>query len=200
MKGQAIDPLPPAWFHRPAPALAAALIGTTLTLRGCTGLITETEAYAIDDPASHSFRGRTRRNAAMFGPPGRAYVYRSYGIHLCLNITCGEGGAVLLRALTPQSGLDLMAARRGTNDPRRLTIGPGRLGQALGITLDDNHRPFDSADFAILPGPPCDVITGQRIGITRATDRPWRFGLKGSPYLSQPFPPAPSFCPKYSGG
>ncbi len=200
MKGQTIEPLPQDWFQRPAPALAAALVGTMITLRGCSGLITETEAYTADDPASHSFRGPTKRNAPMFGPSGRAYVYRSYGIHLCLNITCGEGGAVLLRALAPHEGLDLMAGRRGTDDPRRLTTGPGRLGQALGITLDDNHRPFASADFAILPGQPSDVIIGPRIGITRATDRPWRFGLKGSRFLSRPFPAVSSSCLKYSGG
>lgn len=193
-------PLPADWFNRPAPQLARALIGATLTLRGCGGVITEAEAYTEDDPASHSFHGPTKRNAPMFGPPGRAYVYRSYGIHLCLNVTCGGGQAVLLRALVPETGLVTMANRRGTANPRLLTTGPGRLGQALGITLDDNHRPFVSPGFAILPGPPCNVITGPRIGITRASDRPWRFGLKGSAFLSRPFPTAPSFCPKYSGG
>lgn len=189
MKGQTnLAPLPPGWFERPAPELARALVGARLILRGCGGPITETEAYTADDPASHSYSGPTARNAAMFGPPGRAYVYRSYGIHLCLNVTCGGGQAVLIRALAPEVGPGSMADRRGATNPRLLATGPGRLGQALGVTLEDNHRPFDSADFGILPGPQCTIVTGPRIGISRATDRPWRFGLKGSAYLSRPFP------------
>ncbi|MCC5989179.1 MAG: DNA-3-methyladenine glycosylase [Pararhodobacter sp.] len=179
--------MPPSWFQRPASDLARALIGTTLMLRGCGGMVTETEAYTRDDPASHSFAGPTKRNAPMFGPPGRAYVYRSYGIHLCLNVTCGEGQAVLIRALAPQFGLAAMAARRGTDNERRIATGPGKLGQALGITMSDNHRPFDAADFGFLPGAAAEIVIGPRIGITRATDRLWRFGLRGSRFLSRPF-------------
>ncbi len=182
-------PFPARWFARPAPDVARGLIGATVTLRGCGGMVVETEAYTPDDPASHSFPGPTARNAAMFGPPGRAYVYRSYGIHLCLNVTCGEGHAVLIRAIVPEHGLAAMTTRRGTDHPRLLASGPGRLGQALGVTLADNHRPFDAPDFAFRAGRPAPIITGPRIGITRATDRPWRFGLAGSPYLSRPFPP-----------
>ena len=190
MKGQTYpEPLPPGWFQRPAPDLARALIGATLVLRGCGGVVTETEAYTADDPASHSFPGPTKRNAPMFGPAGRAYVYRSYGIHLCLNVTCGEGQAVLIRALAPQFGLAAMAARRGTGNERLIASGPGRLGQALGVAISDNHRPFDAADFGFLPGAAAEIVAGPRIGITGATDRPWRFGLQGSRFLSRPFAP-----------
>ncbi|MCC6000941.1 MAG: DNA-3-methyladenine glycosylase, partial [Pararhodobacter sp.] len=195
-------PLAAAWFHQPAPVVARALIGNTLVLRGCGGMVVETEAYTPDDPASHSFPGRTARNAAMFGPAGCAYVYRSYGIHLCLNVTCGAGHAVLIRAIVPQLGVPAMAARRGMDRPRLLASGPGRLGQALGITPDDNHHPFDRPDFGFLPGTGGQIIAGPRIGITRATERLWRFGLKGSRFLSRPLhatdtpPPAPSSCEK----
>lgn len=180
--------MPATWFARPAPDVARTLIGTTLTWCGCGGMVVETEAYAPDDPASHSFTGLSARNAAMFGPAGRVYVYRSYGIHLCLNVTCGEGHAVLIRAIAPELGLSAMVLRRGTDRARHIASGPGRLGQALGVTLADNHRPFDKPDVCFLPGPPARVVTGPRIGITRATDRLWRFGLVGSPYLSRPFP------------
>ncbi len=193
-------PLQERWFARPAPQVARALIGTTLTWHGCGGMVVETEAYTLDDPASHSHGGPTARNAAMFGPPGRAYVYRSYGIHLCLNVTCGHGQAVLIRALAPGHGLATMTTRRGTDRARLIASGPGRLGQALGVTLADNHCRFDSTETGFLPGAPASILTGPRIGITRAKDRPWRFGLAGSPHLSRAFPAAPSFCRKYSGG
>ncbi|MFN3955556.1 MAG: DNA-3-methyladenine glycosylase [Pararhodobacter sp.] len=182
-----IAPLPAAWFDRPAPAVARDLIGTILCLRGAVGILTETEAYAHDDPASHSFPGPRPRNAAMFGPPGRAYVYRAYGIHWCLNVVCARGDAVLLRAMEPRRGLALMATRRGTDKPQLLTTGPGRLGQALGIGPQDNHLPFDRRDFCILPGAGAAVLCGPRIGISRAADYPWRFGLAGSAFLSRPF-------------
>lgn len=181
-------PLPSDWFCRPADRVAPALIGAHLVVRGCGGIVTETEAYGPDDPASHSFRGPGRRNAAMFGPPGRAYVYRSYGIHWCLNVVCAPGHAVLLRAFEPERGLEAMAARRGTALPRLLASGPGRLGQALGIGPQDDHAAFDRADFGFLPGPGVGVVAGPRIGITRAADWPLRFGLKGSAFLSRPFP------------
>lgn len=185
-------PLPPRWFDRPAPEVARDLIGRFLILRGAGGIVTETEAYAPDDPASHSFPGPTARNAAMFGAPGRAYVYRSYGIHWCLNVVCAPGHAVLLRAIEPQRGLKQMAARRGTDKARLLASGPGRLGQALGIGPGDNHHAFDQADFGFLPDalPGAQIISGPRIGISRATHYPWRFGLKGSGFLSRRFPSA----------
>jgi DNA-3-methyladenine glycosylase len=173
-------------FALPAPVLAPLLIGARLTVGGCTGIVTETEAYAPDDPASHSYPGPTRRNAAMFGPAGHAYVYRSYGLHWCLNLVGLPGHAVLIRALQPLDGLDLMRERRGR--PAPLTTGPGMLAQALGITGADDGRPFGAAGFGLEPDPPRQVLTGPRIGISRATDRPWRFGLAGSAWLSRPFP------------
>ncbi|MCB1397559.1 MAG: DNA-3-methyladenine glycosylase [Rhodobacter sp.] len=173
-------------FDLPAPELARALVGARLTVRGCSGRITETEAYTPDDPASHSFPGPTKRNASMFGPAGHAYVYRIYGIHWCLNVVGLPGHAVLIRALEPVTGIAEMTARRGR--PRPLTSGPGMLAQALGITDADDGRPFGSADFAILPGEPGAVLTGPRIGITKAADWPRRYGLAGSAHLSRPFP------------
>ena len=170
-----------------AVALARRLIGATLLVRGAGGLVIETEAYGRDDPASHSFRGPTQRNASMFGPPGHAYVYRSYGIHLCLNVDARPGEAVLIRALTPQVGLDLMRMRRGSP---LLCSGPGRLTQALGIRPDDDGAPFDAIDFSItLPSAMAELLVGPRIGISKATDLPWRFGLAGASGLSRPFPP-----------
>ena len=173
-------------FNRPATDLAPALIGATLTVRGCSGLITETEAYTPDDPASHSFPGPTRRNAAMFGPAGHAYVYRIYGMHWCLNVVAAPGHAVLIRALEPLSGIDAMTARRGRGKP--LAKGPGMLAQALDITGMDNGRPFGPPDFTLTPGTTPDLVIGPRIGITKAADWPRRFGLKGSRHLSRPFP------------
>ena len=175
-------------FARPAPELAPALIGAVLTVRGCALRITETEAYTTDDPAAHSFNGPTPRNAAMFGPAGHAYVYRSYGIHWCLNVTCGHGHGVLLRAGEPLEGLALMASRRCTSAPRLIATGPGRLAQALGITDADYGRPFSAPDFFIDEGPPAKILTGPRIGITKAADWPRRYGLKGSRHLSRRFP------------
>jgi DNA-3-methyladenine glycosylase len=149
----------------------------------------EVEAYAPDDPASHSYRGRTPRNAAMFGPPGHAYVYRSYGIHHCLNLVCGDdgvGAAVLLRAVEPTHGLDTMRARRGVEDARLLAAGPGRLCEALGITLEHDGLRLDEPPFVLLPreGEP-DVVATTRVGITRAADMPWRYVLRGSRFLSR---------------
>lgn len=172
-------------------AVARALIGCTLLVDGIGGAIVETEAYAADDPASHSFRGRTPRNAAMFGPPGHAYVYLSYGLHWCLNIVAGEapGAAVLIRALAPVHGIEAMRARRGSMPDRLLCAGPGRVGQALGITRAHDGLALDAPPFALLlPGAPPPLAEGARIGISRAADQPWRFGWAGSPHLSRPFP------------
>jgi len=177
-------------FQRPAHEAARELIGATLLVDGVGGIIVETEAYDRSDPASHSFRGRTIRNAAMFGPTGHAYVYRSYGIHWCLNAVCDTnaiGSAVLIRALELVAGIDLMRASRGVSDPRLLCSGPGRLCQALGITGELDGRALDASPFRIESRrAPVEVVAGRRIGITRGVDTLWRFGLSGSAFLSRP--------------
>jgi len=178
------------FFARSVHEVAPDLIGVTLLVDGVGGPIVEVEAYDREDPASHGFRGPTPRNAAMFGPPGHAYVYRSYGIHWCLNFVCEEPGraeAVLIRALEPAAGLDAMRARRGVDDPRALCSGPGKLCQALGIDRALDGHALDESPFALLErsGTP-EIATGPRIGITRAVERVWRYGLVGSPFLSRP--------------
>jgi len=174
--------------------VARALVGSTLLVDGVGGVIVETEAYAPDDPASHSYSGRTRRNATMFGPPGRLYVYRSYGVHWCANVVCeedGVGAAVLLRALEPTSGLERMRERRGRDDVGLLCSGPGRLTQALGLSGRDDGRPLDRAPFQVLPATaPVEIAATPRIGITRADDLPWRYVLAGSRFLTRPRPRA----------
>jgi DNA-3-methyladenine glycosylase len=166
----------------------------TLLVEGVGGRIVEVEAYDHEDPASHGYRGRTERNASMFGPPGHAYVYRSYGIHWCLNLVCEEKGvanAVLVRALEPTHGLDTMRERRGLEDLRRLCSGPGRLCQALGVTREHDGLPLDRQPFELLAAErPGDVISGPRIGITRAAELPWRYTEAGSRFLSRPLPRA----------
>ena len=183
--------LRPADFAGDAPDVARALIGAVLLVDGVGGRIVETEAYDREDPASHTFSGPTPRNQAMFGPPGRAYVYRSYGIHWCLNFVCreeGHGAGVLIRALEPTHGLDVMQERRGLHDPRLLCSGPGKLGQALGITHAMNGHRLDRAPFQVLArAADVEVVTGPRIGISKAVDVPWRFGMAGSRYVSRPF-------------
>ncbi|MCM2293190.1 DNA-3-methyladenine glycosylase [Allorhizobium sp. BGMRC 0089] len=175
-------------FSYPALDVAPQLIGALLMFHGCGGIIVEVEAYEPDDPASHSFSGPTQRNAAMFGPPAHAYVYRSYGIHWCFNIVCRSGSAVLIRALQPTAGLDEMITRRGVNDLRLLCSGPGRLAQALAISGAQNGDRVDTQPFSLVPAAePAAVIAGPRIGISKARDLPWRFGLKGSAYLSKAF-------------
>jgi DNA-3-methyladenine glycosylase len=174
--------------------VAPELVGATLLVAGVGGTIVEVEAYDAHDPAAHGFGGRTRRNAAMFGPPGHAYVYRSYGLHWCLNLVCEDEGvpsAVLVRALEPLAGLEAMRARRGLDEPRLLCAGPGRLAQALGVTRDHDGLPLDAPPFELCPRPrPIELASGPRIGITRAAERPWRYGLAGSRFLSRPFPRA----------
>jgi DNA-3-methyladenine glycosylase len=171
-------------------AVARELIGWTLTLHGVGGRIVETEAYHHEDPASHAFNGPTPRNGVMFGPVGRAYVYRSYGIHWCLNLVCGEdpGSAVLIRALEPTAGLELMRERRGLGELRSLCSGPGKLCQALAVTRAHDGLAVDHAPFAIHPGHAAGIVEGPRIGISKAIDLPWRFGEAGSRFLSKPFP------------
>jgi DNA-3-methyladenine glycosylase len=163
-------------------------------LDGVGGRIVEVEAYAPDDPASHSYRGQTGRNATMFGPPGRLYVYRSYGIHWCANVVCnaeGVGAAVLLRALEPTSGLDLMRARRRLDDPLLLCSGPGRLTEALGITGEHDGLLLDRPPFRLRPPKtPVDVVAGARVGISLGGDFPWRYALRSSRFVSRPRPRA----------
>jgi DNA-3-methyladenine glycosylase len=179
------------FFARSVHAVAPDLIGCSLLVDGVGGVIVEAEAYDQEDPASHGFRGRTTRNRSMFGPPGHAYVYRSYGIHWCLNLVCEEEGvaaAVLVRALHPTDGLDRMRARRGAEDLRLLCSGPGKLSQALGVTGEHDGLPLDRPPFQLLGArTPAEVVCGPRIGITAAADRLWRYGLVGSPFLSRGF-------------
>jgi len=180
-----------AFFDRSVHEVAPELIGATLLVDGCGGTIVEVEAYHHEDPASHAFRGRTKRNAAMFGPPGHAYVYRSYGIHWCLNLVCepeGSASAVLVRALEPTEGLERMRERRALDDERLLCAGPGRLCQALGITRDHDGLALDAPPFELRArAKEPELARGPRIGITRAADLPWRYGLAGSRFLSRPF-------------
>jgi DNA-3-methyladenine glycosylase len=181
----------PADFQGNSHEVAQALIGATLSVNGVAGRVVETEAYDRLDPASHSFSGPTARNQAMFGPPGRAYVYRSYGIHWCLNFVCreeGHGAGVLIRALEPLAGLDLMRQRRGVDDVRLLCSGPGRVGQALGIQGQMNGLRLDQAPFDVrFPAEPQPVVKGPRIGISKAKEVHWRFGMRDSPFLSRKF-------------
>ncbi|HET7191845.1 MAG TPA: DNA-3-methyladenine glycosylase [Pseudolabrys sp.] len=188
-------PSPPrlrrSFFDRPVLDVAPELIGATLLVDGVGGIIVEVEAYHHTDPAAHSYIGRTERNAVMFGPPGYAYVYRSYGIHWCLNFVCEEAGsasAVLIRALEPTHGLPAMRRRRGVHEARALCSGPGKLGEALGVTRKYNGLALDRAPFelrarAVTP----ELAVGVRIGISKAAEKPWRYGLKGSLFLSRPF-------------
>lgn len=179
------------FFARSVHEVAPELIGATFLVDGVGGLIVEVEAYHHTDPAAHSFRGETPRNAVMFGPPGFAYVYRSYGIHWCVNFVCeraGSASAVLIRAIEPTMGIDEMQRRRGLENISALCSGPGKLTQAMGITIAHNGLPLDAAPIELFGrSGDIEVVTGIRIGITKAVDLPWRYGLKGSRFLSKPF-------------
>jgi DNA-3-methyladenine glycosylase len=182
------------FFERAADLVARELVGWTLLVDGVGGVIVETEAYGPDDPASHAYGGQSARNATMFGPAGRLYVYRSYGIHWCANVVCAEAGvgaAVLLRALEPTAGTDVMRVRRGVDDERLLAAGPGRLTQALGITGAHDGFDLGGAPFALTPPDAAiDVVESRRVGITRAVELPWRYSLAGSTFVSRPRPRA----------
>ena len=181
-----------SFFDRPVLKVAPDLIGAILLVDGVGGVIVEVEAYHHTDPAAHSYGGKTRRNAVMFGPAGVVYVYRSYGIHWCLNFVCeaeGSASAVLIRALEPTQGIAAMRRRRGMADERALCSGPGKLAEALGVTHKHNglaldRKPFELRARAEKP----EIVTGPRIGISKAVEQPWRYGLKGSRFLSRPFP------------
>ncbi|MDQ0322326.1 DNA-3-methyladenine glycosylase [Pararhizobium capsulatum DSM 1112] len=179
---------PSDFFDRNASHVAADLIGWQFLIDEVGGAIVETEAYAIDDPASHSFSGKTLSNRSMFGRPGSIYIYRSYGLHWCLNFVCEPGSAVLIRALRPLQGIEVMQQRRGLQDIRRLCSGPGRLCQALAITGSMDGLALTSEICTLIAtGTTPDVEIGSRIGITKGADIPWRFGERGSPFLSKKF-------------
>ena len=180
-----------AFFARSVHEIAPDLIGVTLLVDGVGGIIVEVEAYHHTEPAAHSFRGPTPRNLVMFGPPGFAYVYRSYGIHWCVNFVCekdGSASAVLIRALQPTLGIPAMRRRRGLHDERSLCSGPGKLCEALGVTDKHNGLALDAPPIALYArsGKP-EIVAGVRIGLTKAVELPWRYGLKGSRFLSKPF-------------
>jgi DNA-3-methyladenine glycosylase len=184
-------PLKRAFFARGVLKVAPDLIGVTLLVNGVGGIIVEVEAYHHSEPAAHSFNGPTPRNLVMFGPPGFSYVYRSYGIHWCVNFVCekaGSASAVLIRALQPTHGIPTMRRRRGLHDERSLCSGPGKLCEALAITIKQSELPLDAPPIALhARTEKPDIVTGVRIGLTKAVDLPWRYGLKGSKFLSRPF-------------
>src|SRR5712692_2897671 len=199
--GKATDVAPPkklkeshltsGFFARSVHEVAPDLIGATFLVDGIGGPIVEVEAYHHTDPAAHSYRGPTARNAVMFGPPGRVYVYRSYGVHWCVNFVCeaeDSASAVLIRALMPTNGLAAMRRRRGVGDERQLCAGPGRLCEALAITDAHNGAALDKAPFALFArAAPVEIVAGPRIGISKAVELPWRYGWAGSRFLSRPF-------------
>jgi DNA-3-methyladenine glycosylase len=185
-------PLTRKFFARSVHQVAPDLIGATLLVDGVGGIITEVEAYHHTEPAAHSFIGPTPRNRVMFGPPGFLYVYRSYGIHWCMNFVCekeGSASAVLIRALEPTHGIPAMRRRRGLHDERTLCSGPGKLCEAMAVSDKHNTLPLDAPPIAIYARTrKPEIVSGIRIGITKAAELPWRYGLKGSRFLSKPFP------------
>jgi DNA-3-methyladenine glycosylase len=189
-----VKPLPPDFYDRPVLEVAPELVGCTVVHGRTAGTIVETEAYHEQEPACHAFAGLTRRTRTLFGPPGRAYVYRSYGIHALLNAVCepeGVGAAVLIRALSPSAGLQLMRARRGLEVEQELCSGPGRLTQALGIGLDLNDSALDGGPIVILPreAPAPEIVaSAPRVGISKAVELPWRFCAAGDRNVSRPRP------------
>ncbi len=189
-----MQPLGRSSFARSVHEVAPELLGATLLVDGVGGTIVEVEAYDPSDPSSHGYRGRTQRNSSMFGPPGHAYVYRSYGLHWCLNLVCEDEGipsAVLVRALEPTAGLEVMRTRRRVDDPRLLCAGPGRLCEALAITRAHDGLPLDERPFLLLGrAAEPEIVAARRVGISRATDLLWRYGIAGSPFLSRPLPRA----------
>lgn len=181
------------FFDRSVHAVARDLVGCTLLYEGCGGVIVETESYEADDPACHAYVGLTERTKVLFGPPGYAYVYLSYGIHSLLNAVAepeGEAAAVLIRALEPTHGVELMRQRRGGKPDHELCSGPGKLTEALGIDLGDNEADLTQEPFLLAPpeGAPPEIVTGPRIGITKAVERPWRFCAAGNRFVSRPNP------------
>jgi DNA-3-methyladenine glycosylase len=184
-------PLDRAFFARSVHEVAPELIGASFLVDGVGGIIVEVEAYHHTDPAAHSYRGPTPRNQVMFGPPGFVYVYRSYGIHWCVNFVCepeDSASAVLIRAIEPTDGIEVMRRRRKLDDVKALCSGPGKLTEAMGITHAHNGLALDAAPLALYARPNnVEVVTGLRIGITKAVDLPWRYGLKGSRFVSKPF-------------
>jgi DNA-3-methyladenine glycosylase len=186
--------LEPGFFERSVHAVARDLVGCHLSYDGCGGTIVEAESYERDDPACHAYAGLTARTEVLFGPPGRAYVYLSYGIHSLLNAVAepeGEAAAVLIRALEPTTGLERMRARRGDRPDADLCSGPGKLTEALGIDLDANDADLSADPFLLLPRPSDwqdEIVASPRVGITKAVDRPWRFSVADSPYVSRPRP------------
>ncbi|WP_137388301.1 DNA-3-methyladenine glycosylase [Rhodoligotrophos defluvii] len=188
------------FFARNVVEVARDLIGATLLVDGVGGMIVETEAYDREDPASHSYSGPTARNRVMFGEPGHAYIYRSYGIHWCVNFVCrsgvgdglATGAAVLIRAIEPTQGIAAMVERRGLSNPLQLCAGPGRVCQALGLSIAHNGLPLDEPPFLLLGADaPQPIASGPRIGISKGVETPWRFGLRGSRYLSKRFASVP---------
>jgi DNA-3-methyladenine glycosylase len=197
MEGAGPEALGPGFFDRSVHEVARELIGCTLMYGECGGVIVETESYERDDPACHAYVGQTARNEVLFGPPGRAYVYLSYGIHSLLNAVAepeGEAAAVLIRALQPMVGVEEMRRRRGGRAEDELCSGPGKLTEALGIGLGDNGASLSAAPFAVLAPEAewrqVEVMTGPRVGISKATEYPWRFCAVGSRYVSRPRPSA----------
>lgn len=194
------DALPREFYDRPVLEVARDLVGCVVSHAGASGVIVETEAYHDSEPACHAFAGITNRTRPLFGPPGRAYVYRSYGIHALLNAVCepaGVGAAVLIRALEPLEGIELMRVRRGVAPLEQLCSGPGKLTQALGVELGDNDAPLTGEGAVTIGLPPrlrgdVEIVTGTRIGITKAVELPWRFCARDSRHVSRPWPAGPA--------